>query len=243
MSGEEAHDETRRAVLDAWWQREPLAFEIRDEGAARERFEFSSRGDRVEGWLQRPGPEEAPLVLAIPGSRSGSADPVAAAWAKRWVAGGAAVACLDLPLHGARESAKLSDALVEAASDPRALAADGDRRRLVDEFLLQCRSDLLRALTGLGERPGIDAARSVCVGSGLGALACLHGGAEAQLRGVVLVDAPAGYSDRGQLDCPVLGIGCGGAPALAGAAETLAVDAPDAAADAAWPFVARALGL
>ncbi len=249
MSDDAAHhDETRRAVLDTWWEREPLGFETRDAGSACERFEFSSRGDRVEGWLRRAGggTGAAPLIVAVSGSRAGSADPTVAGWAARWTAAGAAVAGLDLPLHGVRESVKLSDALVEAASDLDALASDRDRRRLVDEFLAQCRSDLGRALRGLAERPGVDASRALCVGSGLAALASLHGAGGAGFRAAVIVDPPPGADIEAALEglgIPSLCVTCGGASSGPTASESLAVVRAEAVADAAWPVVANALGL
>ena len=144
MSAEHEAAKTR-AHLDSWWQNEPLAFETRAAAGGGMRFEFSSRGDRVEGWYRAEGDDARPLILLIPGSAAGASDSHARAWAESWCARGAGVACLDLPLHGARTSAKLSAALIEAASDLGRLLRDDDRKRLVAEFLRQCRSDLRRA--------------------------------------------------------------------------------------------------
>ncbi len=91
MTDEEA-EEKRRAELNAWWRREPLAWETREQGAARTHFEFSSRGDRVEGWLRSEGGGGArPLVVVLPGGEAGAADPLIATWAEHFSARGAAV--------------------------------------------------------------------------------------------------------------------------------------------------------
>ncbi len=249
--GDRVTERERRAQLDAWWDREPLAFEARDERDGFCRFEFSSRGDRVEGWLRSAPGQARPLILLVPGSAAGAADPSATTWAHAWHARGAAVACLDLPLHGARASAKLSAALVEAAADLDRLEADPDRARLVGEFLRQSRWDLRGALGALVERPEIDATHCACVGVTLGALTGLHTWNDPRVGAAVFVEAPRGgppgidpSAALKRLGRPALLVERTGADGLAGEAERLPLPAaPEAAAAAIWPFLARALGL
>ena len=75
-------------------------------------LEFSSRGDRVPGQIVLPendGPHPV-VVLAhgLTSSRNGDGmDAIGA----RWVREGAAVASIDLALHGERASAKMSERL------------------------------------------------------------------------------------------------------------------------------------
>lgn len=131
-----------------------------------ERIEFSSRGDRATGrlWLPRKPEGEVALVLVQHGGGSAEGaevEAVAAALAAR----GAAVAAIDLPLHGARGDAKLGERLARALSGAVGAAPPA----LVAEFARQSIIDLERALDALGPLPEIDGERIGYVGFGLGA--------------------------------------------------------------------------
>jgi dienelactone hydrolase len=134
------------------------------------RFEFSSRGDRVSGRLLLP-PEGAgpfPLILLQHGVGGAKDAPYLDATAGPWGRGGAAIACIDFPLHGERASAKLTDLLIRSigdASQPSESAAI-----LVREFFDQAVADLGRALDALGRLPEIDSGRSVYAGYSLGTI-------------------------------------------------------------------------
>src|SRR5512134_3370424 len=69
-------------------------------------FEFSSRGDRVPGRLLLPprGAGRFPLVLLQHGLGGSKESAYLDTTAAVWVRGGAAVASIDFPLHGARTS-------------------------------------------------------------------------------------------------------------------------------------------
>lgn len=153
---------------------EPLApwfGEDAREGAVRATaFEYTSRGDRVPGRLLRPagGAGPFPLVLAAHGAGGAkdapSMDTVFRPWAER----GAAVALVDLPLHGARASAKLTARWL-ATLDP-AHAADAEEVRLHVDLEAQARADLHRALDALAGHPAVEAGRAAFAGFSLGAL-------------------------------------------------------------------------
>jgi len=138
------------------------------EGVRRTRFEYSSAGDRVEGILWRPeGSQTRPLVL-VGHPRDGSKDaPELEALARGWTNAGAAVAAIDLPLHGGRASGKLGERVLGAVGARAAAdALDADLWRHV---VHQATTDFARALTLLAERPAIDASRLAFAGFGLGA--------------------------------------------------------------------------
>jgi predicted esterase len=157
---------------------EPLAPWTREEepseslaGARCERFELSSRGDRVAGRLLLPArtKQRPPLVLLACGT-PGSVDPEPVQAARAWMGLGAAVACIDLPLHGARASAKLGERALRGLARPTAPAPSVDGR-LWELLVRQAVVDLRRTLDFLGAHAAIDAARSLCAGSGVGAVA------------------------------------------------------------------------
>jgi len=136
------------------------------------RFEIVSRGDLVPGLLIQP-PERAgarPALLLLghdAGASLASPDfaPLAA-----WIASGVALAAIDLPLHGARASAKLSERLVGAAAAlERGEALDRNGALLFEEFMRQARSDLARSLDALLETGAVDPKRVGFLGLGLGA--------------------------------------------------------------------------
>lgn len=126
-----------------------------------QRFEIVSRGDFVPGQLDRPtNGSEFPVVLVLGGSD---------AWS-RGIERDLAVARIDLPLLGARQSPKLSDRLASGhASLSRNLPLDADTRALVEEFARQSISDVVRTVEALAAEPGLDASRVALVGIGLGA--------------------------------------------------------------------------
>jgi len=127
-------------------------------------FEVVSRGDFVPGRLHRPtsvGPH--PLVLVLGGS---------AAW-DRGVEQGLAVARIDLPLLGARQSPKLTDRLVGGhACLIRDEPLDPDTHALFEEFARQSVSDVVRSLEALAADAGVDGSRIALVGAGIGASVC-----------------------------------------------------------------------
>lgn len=105
-----------------------------------------------------------PLVLLQHGL-GGSADaPYIDAAGCPWARRGAAVACVDLPLHGSREDQKL------AALLPVGLARPGISRSLALEFAQQAVCDLARTLDALCAQPMLDAGRVAFAGFSLGAM-------------------------------------------------------------------------
>lgn len=163
---------------DAWFEpdpTEPLAAWRRQEadsdrlaGARRERFELTSRGDRVPGTLLIPERTSgrAPLVLFPCGPRS-LLDPDPLEAARDWIGLGAAVACIDLPLHGARASAKLGERALLALAEPSTSTDD----QLWEMLVRQAVMDLRRSLDFLTTHPVLDTERCLCAGSGVGAVA------------------------------------------------------------------------
>jgi dienelactone hydrolase len=132
-----------------------------------EQLEFSSRGDRVSGrlWLpRRPDGELATVLLAHDAGES-AASPELEAVATRLALRGAAVAAVDLPLHGARGDAKLGARLARALAGER----DSAPAALVEEFARQAVIDLERALDALGTLPELDTERVGFAGFGVGA--------------------------------------------------------------------------
>lgn len=133
------------------------------------RLEFTSRGDRVAALVRLPSDRSrgAPIVLLghdLASSKEEATRAAAAAWAGR----GVAIACIDLPLHGERESDKLSERLFESG-DPNGGELAPPSRLLWEEFTRQSIHDLGRALDALSELPQIDAERVIYAGLGLGA--------------------------------------------------------------------------
>ena len=161
---------------------EPLALWVREiassaPGVRAQRFEYSSRGDRVPGILLLPGDQRGPfpLVLLQHGAGGSKGSDYLDAARLPWVRGGAAVASIDFPLHGERASAKLGELLSAV------LAARGSDAREVGvalwrDFAHQSLCDLGRALDALETRPEIDAARiayaAFSLGAFMGALFC-----------------------------------------------------------------------
>ncbi len=97
-----------------------------------------------------------------------------------WVKSGVAVASIDLPLHGERRSAKLSQQLLESVragvADPDGDGLDPGSQLLWTEFARQAVCDLSRCLDAMSGLPEIASDRvvyaSFSLGSLLGALFC-----------------------------------------------------------------------
>ncbi len=255
------------------WAGEPLAVTTGPATGAGPReipFEYSARGDRVPGRLLLPkeqGP--APLVLLAHDASESSAsaaigDAVAA------LGGSAAAATIDLPLHGARASAKLSELAVDglASIECGEPIGGGEVEGLVVELVHQAVLDLGRALDALASRAEIDAGRVAFVGWGLGArVGARFCAVEPRVRAAVLI-GPSGGGPPEIDPCPGLAAiaprpllllsAAGGAPAERAAAEAAAHAAgssarhewletapdglPGAAFAAAGAFLGRALG-
>ena len=134
----------------------------------RTRFEYSSAGDRVRGILwHAEASDPTPLVLV--GHARGSSKDAAELdlLARSWTGAGAAVAAIDLPLHGARASGKLGDRILRAVGAETATdELDADLWR---HLVQQTETDLRRALILLAARPDIDRERLAFAGFGLGA--------------------------------------------------------------------------
>ena len=153
------------------------------------RFEYTSRGDRVNGRLLLPPEPAGPRPLALVGHGAGGTHdaPYMDAVAGPWVRAGTAVASIDFPLHGERRSAKLSERLLAAlaAGRPDGLALD---------FAAQAVLDLRRALDALAAHPEVDVERSVYAGFSLGTiLGALFCASEPRVRAAALAVGGGGF--------------------------------------------------
>ncbi len=181
-------------------QTEPMGLRVNEracpsvfEGATCLRFEFSSRGDRVPGRLLVPTTDKAgphPLILLQPGAGADK-DVAVLDLAAPWVRAGAAVASIDLPLHGERSSAKFSERLLQILRSLYGGAEDDEldsrNRALLLEFSRQAVWDLGRCLDALSSLPEIDAERTAYAGFSLGgALGALFCGLDQRPRVVAL---------------------------------------------------------
>lgn len=266
-------DASHGAEVDPAYGAEPLAPWFAPERAAGDvrevAFEYSSRGDRVPGRMLLPAADgPRPLVLVAHGAGGAkdapSMDAVCLPWARR----GAAVALVDLPLHGERRSAKLTDRWL-ATLHP-AHVPDAEETRLHVDLAAQARADLRRALDALRTRPDVDLARVGFAGFSLGALVgAPFCAGEPRVSAAVLALAGGGFGPEtldparhvgGIAPRPVLFVNARGdavfsrerAEALHAAAgspsEVLWVEGshgeiPGTALKAMWHFLARALGL
>jgi dienelactone hydrolase len=131
-----------------------------------QRFEYTSRGDRVMGRLLLPPTSDGPRPLALVGHGAGGSKdaPYLDAAVGPWVRAGAAVASIDFPLHGERASAKLSARLLGG------LAPGSAADPLLLDFGAQAVRDLERALDALALHPEVDVGRTVYAGFSLGTL-------------------------------------------------------------------------
>jgi dienelactone hydrolase len=158
--------------LELFWSDLPTPEAFGD--ARCRRFEFSSRGDRVPGRLLLPkGAGPHPLLLFEHGAGGSKESPYLDA-AARWVEGGLAVATIDLPLHGERSSAKLSERLLadvrSGIAHPEADALPEASRTLWTEFARQSIADLKNALDALATLPELDSTRTAYAAFSLGSL-------------------------------------------------------------------------
>jgi len=177
---------------------EPLALTVREAAAAPGvrslRFEYSSRGDRVPGLLLLPAERRGPLPLVLLQHGAGGSKESDYLDAARlpWVRGGAAVASIDLPLHGERANAKLGDRLLGSIAARGAAEPGGG---LLRDFVRQALCDLSRAVDALGTRPEIDADRIAYAGFSLGAIVgALYCPADARPRAAALALAGGGLA-------------------------------------------------
>ena len=131
-----------------------------------QRFEYTSRGDRVCGRLLLPAEAKGAQPLALVGHGAGGSKdaPYLDAAVGPWVRAGAAVASIDFPLHGERASAKLSERLLAG------LAPGGAADPLLVDFAAQSVRDLERALDALALHPEVDVGRTVYAGFSLGTM-------------------------------------------------------------------------
>ncbi len=161
-------------------------------------FEFSSRGDRVPGRVILPATDGGPypLVLLQPDAgESMQSDPLN--FAAPWVNAGAAVATIDLSLHGERSSPKFSERLLATL---QAIRAGSDTARddengiaLFTEFVRQSLCDLARTLDVLLSLPSVAPKRIAFVGIGMGGnLGALFCGLDPRARATALVHAGSG---------------------------------------------------
>lgn len=141
-----------------------------------EKLELISRGDLVSGVRIRRGPATGsgprPALLVLVHDAASEANSPDWSPVATWLARGDAVVAvaLDLPLHGPRSSAKLSERLVSAfAALARGAFLDRNGTVLVEEFLRQSVHDLARTLDALLEPGELDPDRVGLIGLGLGA--------------------------------------------------------------------------
>ena len=145
---------------------EPLSTWIGPDSAAGDvdeaPLEYTSRGDRVPARLLRPrAPGPHPLVLALHGRGGHKAADYMDAAVLPWVRQGAAVLCIDLPLHGERHSAKMSERVTgDRAADPSLW------RAMVEQGVV----DLRRGLRAAAEQEAVDGGRVAFAGFSLGTI-------------------------------------------------------------------------
>lgn len=166
--------------VDAWFESdpsEPLGLwqsplgTLDDAGGIRAHaFEFTSRGARVPGRLLLPpeGDGPFPLVVLQHGAHGSKDAPYMLPVGGPWARAGAAVACIDLPLHGERRNAKLTGLLLGALGLEGRPTAAG--RIVLTEFVRQAVNDLKRLGQAAAALPGVDAERMVYAGLSLGSI-------------------------------------------------------------------------
>jgi predicted esterase len=154
--------------------REPLGLQLRAGAPPAaypelrvQRFEVSSRGDRVLGRLMLPerGSRPFPLIVLQHGFGGACDADYIDATAAPWVADGAAVVAIDLPLHGARADRKLAERVREAFGDPM-----GPMSQLAVEFARQSVIDLERTFDAIASLDVIDPDRCAFAGFSMGAM-------------------------------------------------------------------------
>ena len=114
-----------------------------------------------------------------------------------WVRQGVAVASIDLPLHGERWSAKLSERLqssLRLADEAGPCSFDASSEKLLVEFARQAVCDLRRCLDAMREVPEVDAERAVYAAFSLGSLVgVLYCALDPRPRGAALALAGGGF--------------------------------------------------
>jgi fermentation-respiration switch protein FrsA (DUF1100 family) len=157
-------------------------------------FEFTSRGDRVPGhvWLPTAGNGPFPVVLLQHGATGSRESSYMASVGAPWVRGGAAVACIDFPLHGRRHNAKLSETLFAG------LAIGGVKNPatpdIASEFVRQSVIDLSRTVDALERFPELDARRLAYAGLSLGGIVgATYCAIDPRPRGAALALAGGGF--------------------------------------------------
>lgn len=153
-------------------------------GAPAERLELISRGDIVNGILAREARPTAksggsgPALLLVVHDAGGSLSSPDLGATASWVGPGLAVVAIDLPLHGQRASAKLSERLIAGVglrAPDRTFDRTPDRTLdrnemvLVEEFWRQATIDLVRTVDAVLALGGFDPERIGLLGIGLGA--------------------------------------------------------------------------
>jgi hypothetical protein len=165
--------------LSAWFSPE------RREGTAiLQRFECTSRGDRVPGRCWRPDGSARALVLAVHELSHDARDPALSAAAAVWASRGWSTCAIDLPLHGERHNAKLSRRAVAARAAPA-----GAERSLWLGLLAQAVRDLARAVDALATRGPLPPVTCVAFGDSAPialAFACL----DARVRHAAALGSP-----------------------------------------------------
>ena len=191
MQDDDAFREGGYEPLDPYFGERPAPADL--PGLRQQRFELTSRGDRVPGRLLLPpnGPGPFPLVLLQHGAGGSKEASYLAAAAGPWVRAGAAVASIDFPLHGERASAKLSIDLLRGLAGA-APTAVGQTLRL--GLVRQAVTDLRRAVDALSEHPLIDPNRVAYAGFSMGAiLGALFCSTDERPRAAVLALAGGGF--------------------------------------------------
>lgn len=112
--------------------------------------------------------DAAPLILLEHGANGSKEAPYMLQLAGRWVRDGAAVASVDLPLHGERRNAKLSHLLRSGLGLQGRPTPAG--RGVLRDFVRQSVVDLRRTLDVACQLPGIDPKRVAYAGLSLGAI-------------------------------------------------------------------------
>jgi len=133
-------------------------------------FEYTSRGARVPGRLLLPpsGDGPFPLVILQHGAHGDKQAPYILPVAAPWARAGAAVACIDLPLHGERRNSKLTGLLLGALGLAGRPTPAG--RVILDEFVRQAVGDLRRLVDVAAELPEVDEGRVAYAGLSLGSI-------------------------------------------------------------------------
>jgi dienelactone hydrolase len=151
------------------WQR-PVPTPAAAAGLRVQEFEYSSRGARVPGRLLLPaeGNGPFPLVILQHGARGSKEAPYMLPAGAPWARAGAAVASIDLPLHGERRNAKMTGLLLAALGLEGTPTPAG--RTIFDEFVRQAVIDLRRLVDVAGGLPQVDAKNVVFAGLSLGSI-------------------------------------------------------------------------